>query len=44
LANLALIFDLIARDNASGAFRDVGNAAEKAGKQGRTSVRGSPVG
>jgi phage-related minor tail protein len=35
LANLALIFDLIARDNASGAFRDVGNAAERAGTQGQ---------
>jgi hypothetical protein len=35
VANLSLVFDILARDNASGAFRDVGNAAEKAGNQGQ---------
>jgi hypothetical protein len=35
LANLSLVFDILARDNASGAFRDVGNAAERAGHQGQ---------
>ena len=31
---MSLVFDLLARDHASRTFRDVGNAAERAGKQG----------
>jgi hypothetical protein len=34
VASLALAFDILARDNASKTFRNVGDAAEKAGKQG----------
>jgi hypothetical protein len=41
VANLALVFDLLAKDNASGAFRNVGNAAETAGT--RTSKFGTAV-
>lgn len=33
MASLSLVFDLLARDKASGAFRDVGDAAERAGKK-----------
>lgn len=33
MANLSLVFDLLARDNASGPFKNVGNAAERAGQQ-----------
>jgi len=36
VADLALTFDLLARDNASRSFRAVGNSAERAGKQGHT--------
>jgi len=34
VASLSLVFDLLARDKASPTFRQVGDAAEKAGKQG----------
>jgi phage-related minor tail protein len=33
VANLALVFDILAKDNASGPFKNVGNAAERAGQQ-----------
>lgn len=39
MASLSLVFDLLAVDNASPAFRNVGNEAEKAGK--KTSAFGS---
>ena len=35
MASLGLTFDLLARDRASSEFRKVGDAAEKAGKQGQ---------
>jgi hypothetical protein len=34
VANLSLVFDILARDSASPAFRSAGNSAERAGKQG----------
>src|SRR4051794_37543979 len=38
IANLSLVFDLVGRDlSASKAFKDVGDSAEKAGKQGENS-------
>jgi hypothetical protein len=42
VANLSLVFDILARDNASKAFKDVGNAAEQAGKQGEGSAPACP--
>jgi phage-related minor tail protein len=33
VANLALVFDILAKDGASGPFKNVGDAAENAGKQ-----------
>lgn len=42
MASLALVFDLLARDNASQAFRQVGDEAEKAGR--KTSAFGSLTG
>jgi hypothetical protein len=39
--NLSLIFDVLAKDNASGTFKNVGDSAERAGKQ--TSSFGSTM-
>ncbi len=36
MASLSLVFDILARDNASGAFNNVGNSAERAGKKGKS--------
>jgi hypothetical protein len=33
VANLSLVFDVLAKDNASGTFKNVGDSAERAGKQ-----------
>lgn len=41
MANLALVFDILAKDGASGPFKNVGNAAERAGQQ--TSKFGSAM-
>jgi acid phosphatase family membrane protein YuiD len=34
VANLSLVFDILAKDNASKSFNDVGDAAERAGHKG----------
>lgn len=38
MASLSLVFDILARDNASGTFRNVGSAAEQAGRQADTGI------